>query len=108
MNDQRRTPPDKGNSLEPEIIPPDQPDAAELDTAHWPRRFVDVGGEQRIYVTRIGPLGLLPFALLFGFVSVALLIFFIGAFLILIPVLGFVVAATIIAGLLRINSHRPR
>lgn len=106
MINQRPDAPDKSNRPEPEIIPPGQAERRTLDNTRRTRVLVDERGEQRIYVTKIGPLGLLPFALLFGLVSAALFIFFIGAFLILIPVLGIVVAAAIIAGLLRSNSRR--
>jgi hypothetical protein len=100
------TPPDTNHYPEPEIIPPGQTDGRAQDNGRWTRVFVDERGTHRIYVTRIGPLGLLPFALLFGFVSVALFVFFIGAFVILIPLLGLVAAAAIIASLLRASSRR--
>jgi hypothetical protein len=101
-----QTPRHMSHHPEPEIIPPGQADGRARDNGRWTRVYVDERGTHRIYVTRIGPLGLLPFALLFGFVSVALFIFFIGAFMILIPLLGMVAAAAIIAGLLRANSRR--
>ena len=69
------------------------------------RRRVTTSSFQRIYVSRIGPFGLLPFFVLAGFIAAAFFIVMLGAFLILIPVAGFVLAAAIFAGLLRGRSR---
>ncbi len=102
----RRFPPDEEHRSEPEIIPPGRGDGGEPESTFWVR---DVErGSHRIYVTKIGRFGLLPFFLLGGIISIALLIFVLGAFLILIPVAGVVLAAAIIAGLLRGYPRWPR
>jgi len=95
----RRFPPDEEHHFAPEIIPPGGADGSEPESTFGVR---DVErGSHRIYVTKIGRFGLLPFFLLGGIILIALLIFVLGAFLILIPVAGVVLAAAIIAGLLR-------
>jgi hypothetical protein len=100
----RHFPPDEQHSEQ--IIPSGSAYGGEPETTFW-RREVE-RGSHRIYVTKIGPFGLLPFFLLGGIISIALLIFVLGAFLVLIPVAGFVLAAGIIAGLLRGNPRWPR
>jgi TM2 domain-containing membrane protein YozV len=102
----RRFPPDEEHRSEPEIIPPGRADGSEPERMFWVR---DVErGSHRIYVTKIGRFGLLPFFVLGGIILIALLIFVLGAFLILIPVAGVVIAAAIIAGLLRGYPRGPR
>src|SRR6202035_5079622 len=93
----RRFPPDQEHRSEPEIIPPGGADGSEPESTFWVREVER--GSHRIYVTKIGRFGLLPF-FLGGIILIALLIFVLGAFLILIPVAGVVIAAAIIAGLL--------
>jgi TM2 domain-containing membrane protein YozV len=102
----RRFPPDEEHRSEPEIIPPRRADGSEPESTFWVR---DVErGSHRVYVTKIGRFGLLPFFVLGGIILIALLIFVLGAFLILIPVAGVVIAAAIIAGLLRGYPRWPR
>jgi|SRR5580693_1109913 hypothetical protein len=102
----RRYPPDEENRSEPEIIPPGRANGSEPESAFWVREVER--GSHRIYVTKTGRFGLLPFFLLGGIISIALLIFVLSAFLILIPVAGVVLAAAIIAGLLRGYPRWPR
>ena len=102
----RRFPPTEEHRSEPEIIPPGRADRSEPASTFWVR---DVErGSHRIYVTKIGRFGLLPYFLLGGIILIALLIFVLGAFLILIPVAGVVLAAAIVAGLLRGYQRWPR
>jgi hypothetical protein len=91
----RHLPPDEQHYSEPEILPPSRESEA------WGGRSVEERGTHRIYVTRVGPFGLLPFMLLGGIISIALLVFLFGFLLILIPVAGVVLAAAIVASLLR-------
>jgi hypothetical protein len=102
----RRFPPDEEHRCEPEIIPPGRADGRVPESTFWAREVER--GSQRIYVTKIGRFGLLPFFLLGGIVSIALLMFVVGALLILIPLAGVVLAAAIIAGLLRGYPRLPR
>jgi hypothetical protein len=108
MTNQGPIPPDERRRPEPEIIPPGRPDRSggERDSGSWSRVVIDQGGMRRIYVSKIGPLGLIPFALLAALISIALLIFFVGAFLILLPVIGLFVAGAVIAGLMGAFSRR--
>ncbi len=102
----RRFPPNEEHRTEPEIIPPGPADGRAPESTFWVRDLER--GSHRIYVTRIGRFGLLPFFFLGGIILIALLIFVLGAFLILIPVAGVVLAAAIITGLLRGYPRWPR
>jgi TM2 domain-containing membrane protein YozV len=101
-----RFPPTEEHRSEPEIIPPGRAASSERESTFWVREVER--GSHRIYVTKIGRFGLLPYLLLGGFILIALLIFVLGAFLILIPVAGVVLAVAIIAGLLRGYPRWPR
>ncbi|MGH6837696.1 MAG: hypothetical protein ACREDT_02615 [Methylocella sp.] len=102
----RRFCPDEEHRSEPEIIPPGRAYGNEPESTFWMREVE--GGGRRIYVTKIGWFRLLPYFLLGGIILMALLIFVLGAFLILIPVAGVVLAAAIITGLLRGYPRWPR
>ncbi len=102
----RRFPPDEEHRSEPEIIPPGRAGGSEPESTFWARAVER--GSHRIYVTKIGRFNLLPFILLGGIFLIALLFLVLGAFLILIPVAVIVLAAAIIAGLLRGYPPRPR
>jgi hypothetical protein len=102
----RRFRPDEVHRSEPEIIPPGRAYGNAPESTFRMREVA--GGSHRVYVSKIGWFGLLPYFLLGGIVLMALLIFVLGAFLILIPVAGIVLAAAIMAGLLRGYPRRPR
>lgn len=81
---------------EPEIIPPGQ--------SYDPERgqsYIDPMTGERVYVAKIGPLGMFLIALGLGLVFVAILVFLVGAFLLWIPVVGLLIAAGLVAGVLR-------
>jgi hypothetical protein len=88
---------------EPEIIPPDrtnrvpgwQQRAWQPDDSAW------VGGTRRIYVGRIGPLGLALLIVMIGVLAALILLTVVGAVLLWIPILVLVVAAGAIFRLLR-------
>src|ERR1700731_1818695 len=101
-----RFPPTEEHRCEPEIIPPGRAARRERESTLWVREVER--SSHRIYVTKIGRFGLLPYFLLGGIILIALLIFVLGAFLILIPVAGVVLAGAIIAGLLRGYPRWPR
>lgn len=90
---------------EPEIIPPGCTDLREAESILRGRVTTDERGYHRIYVSRAGPFGLLPFFLIAGIFTAVLLVFALGAFLILLPVAGLVLAAALFAGLLRGRSR---
>src|ERR1700731_3820778 len=83
---------------EPEIIPPGDLDGRPMrDRYHF-----DVhGGSQRIYVTRLGPVGIVVLGLLIALIAAVIPIVLLGAVLIWIPVVVLFVAAAIISDLLR-------
>jgi uncharacterized membrane protein len=80
--------------VEPEIIPPQR---GEMGREEW----YSGQGNQRVYVTRLGPWSVLGIVLLFSLVAGAVFALLLGALLIAIPVIGFLVAAAVIAGILR-------
>ena len=88
---------------EPEIIPPDRTNHA----PDWQRRGRQqggptwVGGTQRIYVGRIGPVGLALLILMIGILAALILLTVVGAVLLWIPILVLAVAAGAIFRLLR-------
>src|SRR5271166_3977164 len=83
---------------EPQIIPPGDLDGRPMrDRYHF-----DVhGGTQRIYVTRLGPFGIVVLGLLIALIAAVIPIVLLGAVLIWIPVVVLFVAAAIISDLLR-------
>jgi hypothetical protein len=81
---------------EPEIIPPGQNYDPERGQS-----YIDPMTGERIYVAKIGPFGLFLIALGVGLVFVAILVFLVGAFLLWIPVVGLLIAAGLVAGVLR-------
>jgi hypothetical protein len=106
--DERPIPPGERPRAEPEIIPPGGDDRQSEASATHIRVFVDGGGIHHIRVSRLGPLGILVLALMIGILLAIVLILVLGAFLIWIPLVGLVVAAAIISGLLRTHFRRPR
>lgn len=92
---------------EPEIIPPDRTGDAERRAVHG-SAYRDARGYQRVYVARIGPFGVFLLALAGAALSILLLLFVVGAFLIWIPIVGLLVAAAILSSLLRNVFQRPR
>ncbi|MFL9499956.1 hypothetical protein ACJMQP_07815 [Rhodopseudomonas palustris] len=94
MTDQSR-PPERPR-YEPEIIPPGQ--------THDPmgtRIFIDQNTSEHVFVGKVGPLGLFLMALAIGAVIAVVLVLLLGAFLLWIPVVGLLIAAGLVAGVLR-------
>ena len=90
---------------EPEIIPPDRVRDDDMRRATW--AFGNARGTHRIYVTRLGPLSVFLLALAAAALSILILVFLVGAFLIWIPIVGLLVAAAILSTFLRTIFHRP-
>ena len=63
---------------------------------------MDAGETHRIYVTRIGPLGGILLMLGVGILAAVMLFAVLGALLISIPVVAFIVLLAALAGLLRL------
>ncbi len=90
--------------LEPEIIPPArgrrgsdwQPDA-------WPPNASTAGTTQRLYVARLGPVGLAFLMLLIGIVVAMITLAVVGAILLWIPILALLLGAGLVFRLLRHN-----
>ena len=91
---------------EPEIIPPGQ------EPADWPRGRPDPWasfygyGARRVYVRRIGPLGILLLAALIGTIAALVFVVAVGAFLIWIPVAVLLFVAAVVGGLMRRDVQR--
>lgn len=82
---------------EPEIIPPD----------HAERRTAQGTPRARIYVARLGPLGVILAVLTTAILSVVLLILLFAAFLIWLPLVIFFIAGAVIFGFLRYLRRAP-
>jgi hypothetical protein len=82
---------------EPEIIPPGVP------LHSGPRVWVSTGaqGTQRIYIRRVGPLGIALAALAVGTFAAVALVIVVGFAVISLIAAGLLAAAFIVAGLLR-------
>jgi len=89
---------------EPEIIPPGAP------LPNGSRIWVSTGapGTHRVYTGRVGPLGVFLLALAIGGAAVVAFIVLLGAALISLTVIGVLVVAAVIAGILRGPFQRLR
>jgi len=85
-------PPEDRHVPEPEIIPPEPRGRHSRSSAKWTRLVIDEDGVHRISVTRIGPLGFFAFWLIAGIVALALIVFFLGAFVFLLPLVAVLLA----------------
>ena len=86
--------------VEPEIIPPGEGDVR-------PRRGgshmqFEGRGTQRIYVARLGPFGFAMVTLVAALIAALALLVVVGAFVILIPLAGALLAIAVFVGLLRV------
>ena len=100
--DQRPVPgPDQPGS-EPEIILPGESAARSrrVDGRMWS------SGTQRIYVARMGPFGFAMVALAIAVIAALVFLLVLGAFVILIPLAGLVLAAVVITSMLRGSFRR--
>ncbi len=86
---------------EPEIIPPGQ------EPVDWPHGRPDpwasfqVYGSRRVYVRRIGPIGILLMAALIGAIAALVFVVMLGAIVLWIPVAALLVVVAVIGGLMR-------
>jgi hypothetical protein len=96
MEDDRNRP--EQPRVEPEIIPPDR------SGRHSPRSpygFTEARGTHRIYLTRMGPVGIALLLLAIAAVAAIVMIAILGAVLIWIPIVAIVVIAGALLRLLR-------
>lgn len=105
MMDHRPKPQGEEPRSKPEIIPPDHAERSSRGTSRM-QILLDTRGTERVYSTKLGPLGIILAALTIGLLLAVMLILLLGAFLIWIPVLGLLVAAAIISGILRAYFQR--
>ncbi len=77
---------------EPEIIPPERPGRRRRSGATWTRLVIDEDGIPRVSVTRIGPLGLFVAWVVAALIGLALVVFFLGAFVFLLPLVAVLLA----------------
>jgi hypothetical protein len=95
--------PPRRQPTEPEIIPPGQ-EPADLRGGRpdpWTHFSVHGTGTHRVYVRRIGPVGILLVAALIGTLAALVFVMLIGAFFIAIPVAALLLVAAIVGGLMR-------
>jgi hypothetical protein len=84
--------------VEPEIIPPDRSGRY----SPWsPYGFTDARGTQRVYVTRMGPVGIALLFLAIAAIATIVMIAVLGAVLIWIPIVAIVVIVGALLRLLR-------
>jgi TM2 domain-containing membrane protein YozV len=100
MSHHRQPAPSSGKHFtEPEIIPPSAGARLRNSDAMW--LSFNERGAHRIYVTRLGPFGLVLLAFGIGLLAALVFVLVIGTFLIWISLGVLLVAATIIFALLR-------
>ena len=84
--------------VEPEIIPPDRTQSRSAWRAH---AFSETSGTHRVYVGRLGPFGGILLLIAIVVIAVVLLLAFLGALLLWIPLVALVVVVAALSGLLR-------
>ena len=94
---ERSRPPSETPRVEPEIIPPNP---AERDVWRQQPDF-RVQGTQRVYVTKVGPFGLILIGVSVAAVVAFLLLVVVGTFLLWLPVVALLLAIGLFSGLLR-------
>ena len=101
MTDQTPTPHVEQPRSEPEIIPPGESEHPWLWANRRTWQSPDGHGTQRFYFARLGPFSTFLLLAAIGLVGALLFIAFLGAFLIWIPILAFLIAVAMLSGLLR-------
>jgi hypothetical protein len=102
--DNRPIPGSNRPRVEPEIIPPGDPRSRAADARTW--RSSE--GTQRVYVARVGPFGFAMVALAAALIAALVFLFVLGAFVIVIPLAGLLLAAAIVSSMLRGSFWRQR
>jgi hypothetical protein len=97
---------------EPEIIPPDDPRGrSPFGTPFgtpWGSARGWSSGTQRVYVARIGPFGFALAALAVAIIAALVFLLVLGAFVILVPLVGLLLAGVVLASMLRGSWLRRR
>jgi len=97
---QRHGPGTEQPRVEPEIIPPGDVRSRRADAR------MSFDGTQRVYVARVGPFGFVMVALAIAALAMLLFLLMLGAFVILIPLAGLLLAVIIAVGLFRVLIWR--
>ena len=94
---------------EPEILPPERRDPRTDIPPPWSADpgGAHVHGTYRIRVVKLGPVSAGLLALGIGIVSAVFFVVMLGTLLVLIPVIGLIIAAAIIAALVRGTFRGP-
>jgi hypothetical protein len=95
--------PEHRRPTEPEIIPPGE-EPTDLPRGRpdpWASFHVHGTGTHRIYVGRIGPLGMLLLAALIGTIAALVFVVMVGVFVIWIPVAVLLFVTAVFGGLMR-------
>jgi hypothetical protein len=85
--------------IEPEIIPPGE------SPRRGDRNF-DQRSTHRVYVARLGPVGFFILALTAALIGALVLLLVLGAFVVLLPVAGLLLAVALVTSMLRGSSRR--
>jgi len=99
MPDDNRTRAGSEPRSESEIIPPYVAVRSQWRDSTW--SAVDEQATRRIYVTKLGPFGIVVLALAVGLVAALLLVLLVGALLLWIPIAAALVTIAIISAFLR-------
>jgi hypothetical protein len=91
---------------EPEIIPPDRAGRRTAKGTPQTRVFIDAHDTERVYVAKLGPLGIILAVLATGILAAVMLILLFATFLIWMPLVVFFIVGAIISGLLRTYFRR--
>jgi hypothetical protein len=86
---------------EPEIIPPGQEPADWRHGRTDPWAHYSVHGTQRIFVGRIGPIGILLVAALIGILAALIFVTVVGALFVAVPIIALVLVGAVIGRYLR-------
>lgn len=106
--DKRPVPGSDRPRVEPEIIPPGDPRARSAYGSGDARTWRSADGTQRVYVARVGPFGFAMVALAAALIAALVFLFVLGAFVIVIPLAGLLLAAAIVSSMLRGSFRRQR
>jgi hypothetical protein len=91
---------------EPEIIPPGDPAFGARPRSPQAWSAAEDAGVHRVYVARVGPFSLFLLALACAAMAGVILMFVVGAFLIVLPLAGILLAAAVLSGMWRRSSWR--
>jgi len=103
--DQRPVPGPEQPRVEPEIIPPGEAGARSRWGESW--TAFDDRGTQGVLVARLGPFGFAMLLLAIVAVAAVILLLVLGAFVILLPLAGLLLAAALVTSLWRGSFRRP-